>query len=287
MLTIDRRTFALGASLATAATLLPKSAWAEDLWKTLPLPPAPIKPVSEGYVDLPTTRIWHAVYGAGPVVVLLHGGLGHSEVWGNQINHLAKTHTVVTMDSRGHGRSTEPTDGYSYAKMAEDVKAVLAKLGYGPSPIIGWSDGGIIGLELAMAHPGVMSKGFLFGANYDLSGLKDGIDKDPVFSNYIGLMAEDYKKLSTTPDKFDAFVGNISKMWYSEPNYKPEQLAKITTPVVISDGAYDEAIRQEHTAAMAKAIPGAKLLIMKDVSHFAMWQDPAQFNAAMDAFLAG
>lgn len=286
MLFLTRRHFTLGASLAAMATLASRPARADDLWKTLPLPPAPIEPTSKGYIDLPTTRIWHAVYGSGPTVVLLHGGLGHGEVWGNQINHLAKTHTVITIDSRGHGRSTEPTDGYSYAKMAEDVKAVLTKLGVAPAPIIGWSDGGIIGLELAMAHPGVMSKGFLFGANYDLSGLKDGIDKDPVFSNYIGLMAEDYKKLSTTPDKFDAFVGNISKMWYSEPSYTTDQLAKIATPVVITDGAYDEAIRQEHTAAMAKAIPGAKLLVMKDVSHFAMWQDPAQFNAAIDAFLA-
>jgi pimeloyl-ACP methyl ester carboxylesterase len=75
-------------------------------------------------------------------------------------------------------------------------------------------------------------------------------------------------------------------MWATQPDYKPEQLAKITTPVAISDGEHDEAIRQEHNVEMAKAIPGAELIILPGASHFAFWQKPDEFNAAVVEYLA-
>jgi pimeloyl-ACP methyl ester carboxylesterase len=74
-------------------------------------------------------------------------------------------------------------------------------------------------------------------------------------------------------------------MWTTQPDYKPEQLAKIKSRVAISDGEYDEAIRPEHSVEMAKAIPGAKLVILPGVSHFAFLQDPQLFNRAVLGFL--
>ena len=74
-------------------------------------------------------------------------------------------------------------------------------------------------------------------------------------------------------------------MWNSQPDYTQAELGKITVPTMIADGAHDEGIRQEHTKEMARLIPGAKLLILPDVSHFAMWQNPAEFNQAVLDFL--
>jgi pimeloyl-ACP methyl ester carboxylesterase len=74
-------------------------------------------------------------------------------------------------------------------------------------------------------------------------------------------------------------------MWATEPNYTAADLARISTPVAIVDGDHDEAIHRDHTEYLARSIPSAKLIILHDVSHFAMLQDPAQFNAAMLAFL--
>ena len=99
------------------------------------------------------------------------------------------------------------------------------------------------------------------------------------------MAAENYAKLSPTPGEFDAFLKQISAMWFSQPDFKPEQLGAIKVPVTIADGQYEEAILPEHTVQMAKLIPGAKLLIIPNVSHMAMWQDPAAFNAAVEAFL--
>ena len=78
----------------------------------------------------------------------------------------------------------------------------------------------------------------------------------------------------------------ISEMWATQPNYTKDQLRAITVPTVIFDGDHDEGIKPAHTAEMAELIPGAKLVIMKDASHFAMWQKPDEFNAIVLEFLA-
>ena len=74
-------------------------------------------------------------------------------------------------------------------------------------------------------------------------------------------------------------------MWATQPDYKPEQLAKITVPTMIADGEHDEGIKREHTEELAKLIPGAKLNILPGVSHFAFWQKPDEFNQAVLDFL--
>jgi pimeloyl-ACP methyl ester carboxylesterase len=98
---------------------------------------------------------------------------------------------------------------------------------------------------------------------------------------------ENYQKLSPTPGEFDNFLKQISAMWFSQPDFKPEQLGKISVPTVIADGQFEEAIKPEHTVELAKMIPGAKLVIIPNVSHMGLWQDPAAFNRAMTDFLNG
>ena len=127
---------------------------------------------------------------------MLHGGLGHSDVWGNQIPAFAEKYKVIAVDSRGHGRSTRDDKPFGYDLMTDDVVALMDKLGIPKASIVGWSDGGIIGLDMAIRHPERLDKLFAFGANYNLSGLKDGIDKDPTFNAYIERAGKDYERLS-------------------------------------------------------------------------------------------
>ncbi len=75
-------------------------------------------------------------------------------------------------------------------------------------------------------------------------------------------------------------------MWAREPNYSAKDLARIRTPVAIVDGDHDEAIKRSHTEYLARSIRGARLVMVQDASHFAMLQKPAEFDAAMLAFLA-
>jgi pimeloyl-ACP methyl ester carboxylesterase len=258
---------------------------AEQIWKLLPDLPSMPQAKQSGYAPVNGIQLYYAIYGDGPPLIMLHGGLANSEYFANQIPVFAEDYTVVVMDSRGHGRSSRDAQPYSYGLMASDVVALMDYLKIPKASIVGWSDGAIIGLEMAMSYPDRVDKLFAFAANTNVAGLKPNIDKDPVFSKYIERAGNDYSRLSKTPTEYESFVNQISRMWATQPDYKPEQLAKIKARVAISDGEYDEAIRPEHSVEMAKAIPGAKLVILPGVSHFAFLQDPQLFNRAVLGFL--
>jgi pimeloyl-ACP methyl ester carboxylesterase len=101
---------------------------AAERWQVLPPTPAPLPSEHSGHVDANGISIYYAIYGQGPPVILLHGGLVNSDWWGNQIPALAAHHTVIVMDSRGHGRSSRDARPYSYDLMADDVVALLDAL---------------------------------------------------------------------------------------------------------------------------------------------------------------
>jgi pimeloyl-ACP methyl ester carboxylesterase len=230
-------------------------------------------------------QMYYAIYGAGEPVILLHGGLGNSEHWGNQVPALAEHYKVIVADSRGHGRSTRTGEPYSYQLMASDVLALMDYLKVDRAAIVGWSDGGIIGLDLAINHSDRLTKLFAFGANSNVAGLRDDYSTNPTVNAAIERSGKDYRRLSKTPDQHDAFVEQISAMWNSQPDYTPAQLGKISVPTMIADGVHDEFVRQEHSKELAALIPGAKLLILPDVSHFAIWQNPEEVNRAVLEFL--
>jgi pimeloyl-ACP methyl ester carboxylesterase len=271
--------------LALLFVLVAPPAGAAERWETLPPTPAPIPSERSGHAAVNGISIYYAVYGQGPPVILLHGGLANTEYWGNQIKALAPHHTVIAMDSRGHGRSSRDARPYGYDLMADDVVALMDALKVPKADIVGWSDGGILGLDLAIRHPDRVGKIFAFAANTVPSGVKDDVEKNPTFAAFIKRAGEEYATRSATPKEYDAFVEQISKMWASEPNWTDAQLQAIAAPVLVVDGDHDEAIKREHTEYIAAAIPHAGLLILPNASHFAFLQDPELFNFAVLHFL--
>jgi pimeloyl-ACP methyl ester carboxylesterase len=258
---------------------------AADLWRTLPPTPAPVQGEQSADAAVNGISLHYIRMGNGPPVVLLHGGLANADYWGNQIKALMPHHTVIAVDSRGHGRSTRDDRPYGYDLMGDDVVALLDTLHIQAADIVGWSDGAIIGLDLAIRHPARIKKVFAFAANTLTSGVQQGVEKNPTFARFIERAGHEYAKLSATPKEYDAFVKQISHMWDSEPNWTEAQLRSIHAPVWVVDGDHDEAIKRAHTEYIAATIPGAGLLILPNVSHFAFIQDPALFNAALLRFL--
>ena len=256
-------------------------------WKTLPSPPPLPVADQSGLAPVDDIRMWYAVFnkGGGNPVLLIHRGLENGDTWGNQVPALARTREVIIADSRGHGRSTRSTKPFGYQLMADDYVGLLDQLMIDKVALVGWSDGGIIGLDLAIRHPERLTKLWAYGANFNIGGLVPGFDKDPVFTHAITNAGEDYARLSPTPTEYDAFVQAISEIWNSQPDYTPQQLGRITTPTLIIDGEYDEAIKREHTEELARLIPGARLEIMPDVSHFGHLQNPDQYNRDLIEFL--
>lgn len=279
------------AALFTALALLLACAGPSlglEVWRTLPMPRPLPPPSASASAPHDGAQIHYEVFGSGPPVILLHGGLANSRYWGDQVPALVRAgHQVILIDSRGHGCSSRDNRPFTYELMESDVIAVMDRLGVRKAAVAGWSDGGIIALVMAIRNPERLTKVFAFAANMDPSGVKPNVDKNPTFARFEARAAKDYATLSPTPGGYASFAKAINRMWDTEPNYTAADLARIRTPVAIVDGDHDEAIKREHTEYLAHAIPGARLIILPHASHFAMLQRPTVFNAALLGFLDG
>ena len=253
-------------------------------WLTVPPTPTLPKTLLTGLAPVNGIKIWYAEFGHGRPVIMIHGGLANANYWGEQVRALDKHYRVIVMDSRGHGRSTRNDQPYGYDLMSSDVLGLMDYLKIKKAAIVGWSDGAIIGLDIAMHYPERVSKLFAFAANSDPSGVAD-IANSPVFNAYIARAGEEYKRLSPTPTQYKAFVDQITKMWETQPHWTATDLAKIHVPTWIVDADHDEAIERENTEFMAAHVPNAGLLIQPEVSHFSFLQDPQQFNDDVLHFL--
>jgi pimeloyl-ACP methyl ester carboxylesterase len=186
------------ALMLAAAVLSPAAARATPRWLTLPATPVLPQAKQSGYAPVNGIRIWYAKYGRGEPVILLHGGLANANYWGEQVPVLAKSYRVIVMDSRGHGRSTRDERPFGYGLMASDVIALMDFLQLGKAAIVGWSDGAILGLDIAIQHPERVTKLFAFAANSDPAGVKD-VTRSPVFNRFISRAKKEYERLSPTP----------------------------------------------------------------------------------------
>ncbi|MEH2489055.1 alpha/beta fold hydrolase [Bradyrhizobium sp. AZCC 2230] len=270
--------------IASLVAVSISAARAAPPWLSLPPTPTLPKAAQSGFAPVNGIKVWYALFGRGEPVLLLHGGLANANYWGHQVRALQRHYQVIVMESRGHGRSSRNQEPHGYDLMASDVIGVLDHLKIKKAAIVGWSDGAIIGLDIAMKHPERVSKLFAFAANSDPSGVADIATSD-VFNAYIARAGEEYKRLSPTPTEYKSFVAEITRMWESQPKWSASDLAAIKVPTWIVDGDHDEAIKRENTEFMAANIPGAGLLIQPEVSHFSFLQDPEQFSDDILHFL--
>ena len=275
------------ATALMAMTLVVSDARAAEAWQTLP-EPAPLQALAmSGHVAHDGAQLWFATVGTGSPVLLLHGGLGSSDDWGNQVPALvAARRRVILIDSRGHGRSTRDARPMDYERMESDVVAVLDALGIRRVDVVGWSDGGIVGLIMAMKHPQRVKSVFAFGANMDLHGANPDAMSSPILPLFLEQTKKAYQRLSPTPGEADALAEAMEALWNSQPNYSAADLARISGPrIAIVDGEHEEFVTRAHTLYLARTIPGARLILLRGVSHFAPLQDGPAFNRAMLRFL--
>ncbi len=207
-------------ALFVMASLLAGTAWAQQP-RWLDLPPTPTLPKADrsGYAPVNGIKLWYAVFGQGDPVVFLHGGLANADYWGLQVPAVAQHYQVIVMDSRGHGRSSRDKRPFGYDLMADDVVGLLDYLAVKRAAVVGWSDGGILALDLAIRHPDRVGKVFAFAANTDPSGVVDGVEKNPTFAAFIARAGHEYGTLSATPGEYGGFVDAISRMWATQPNW--------------------------------------------------------------------
>jgi pimeloyl-ACP methyl ester carboxylesterase len=232
------------------------------------------------YANINHVHIWYETYGSGQPVLILHGGTGSLEDMHDQIRALAATRFVVAVDSRGHGKSTDSDAPLSYALMADDMLKLLDQLNIRQTDIVGWSDGGIIGLELAMHNPERVGRLVVIGANYDVDGL---IDK-PVLDAAIPPVPGFYARNAPDPSHWPVLYRKVVRLWATQPHYTIEDLEKIEAPVLVMAGEFD-VVKRAHTDQLARAIPRAEEHIIPGGTHNVVWSKPDAMNTRILSFL--
>lgn len=220
-------------------------------------------------------EMYYRVVGKGPPILLIHGGLSDQHVWDAQLPILARDHTVIVADSRGQGRSTRTTDPLTYELMADDHVALLDYLNIGMVDLVGWSDGGIIGIDIAMRYPERLKSLFAQAANVTPEG-----------STGYALARAEGKPLPELRH-YESIDKEIHALWANEPNYTAEDLSKITVRTAIVIGDRDTAITREHTEFIADHIPDARLVILPDSGHGVPAENPRLYARAVLKFIAG
>lgn len=240
------------------------------------------------YIQIGEANIYYEIHGDGEPLLLLHGGFASIDSFYKQIPFLAEYYRVIAVDSRGHGRSSDTAEPLSYASMSLDMSNLLEELEIKHTRIVGWSDGGVIGLDLAMRNPGLVSKLVTFGSNFHYEGLiPDELSgtEYPADGELLDFARSSYQSISPHPNRWPEFVKKTQTMWSTQPHYTIEQLGKITAATLVMVGD-DDMIKLSHTKIMVEAIDNATLEIVPDSTHFAPIENPQQINQSILDFLA-
>lgn len=279
---------ALCALLLASACNSARAHWSRQL----PLPPNLPKPPVTGYAPVNGVRLWYGAFGTGQPVLLLEGGEDPADDWSLLVPVLVRHgYRAIVIDTRCQGRSSCSPQALGYHLFAEDVIGVMNYLGIRRAAIVGFSDGGIIGLDLAMHHPGRITRVLAYGANSDPAAEIFSKPADPAAAAH-GKASDRwcearYRAESPTPNAWPQLDARVQHMWRTEPDYTPADLRAIRVPVWIADGDREAYIKRSDIDMMARTIPGASELILPDADHYGMWEDPVLFNRAVLSFLAG
>jgi pimeloyl-ACP methyl ester carboxylesterase len=229
------------------------------------------------YADIRGFKMYYEIYGKGEPLLLIHGNSGSGNNFSGQIPFFAQYYQVITVDSRAHGKSVDSTDSLSYEMMAEDFNALLDFLKIKSCNIIGWSDGGNIGLLLAIRHPDKVKKLAITGANIWIDDRAFQAD----LLEIPNIVIDSLSKLPQTPD-----IKNEIKVWNlinQEPGISLKQLNEIKCPVLVIGGDHD-VILPKHSLLIAENIPQSYLWILPNSGHSTLINHKDLFNETVNGF---
>ena len=235
------------------------------------------------YVTVNGIEMYYEEYGSGAPMLLIHGNSADISTMGYQIDFFRKNYRVIAADSRGHGLSGLNTDSLTYRQMAEDWAELATQLHLDPLYVIGWSDGGIIGLLLAIYHPEKVKKLAAMGANLrpDSTAVYNwAID---MVQEMEGITSNMIKKGDKTMDW--QLMRQYLNLLGNQPNISISELHQIEAPVLILAGDKD-IIREEHSVEIYQNIPRAHLCIFPGATHFIPATDPELFNTTVEKFFS-
>ncbi|MEX5300254.1 alpha/beta fold hydrolase [Kocuria sp. CPCC 205292] len=223
----------------------------------------------------PTGRsggLWSSARGNGPHFVLLHPGGTDSRALDPLVAELTGRYRVITPDQRGHGRTPDREGPLSYAAMAEDTTAFLGAAAETPVHLLGFSDGAVVALTVALRRPDLVRDLVLAGGVYHHDGWEPGVLAEEAEAPEF--MADAYAEVS--PDgrgHYGEVVAKLRRMHAAEPAFTDADLADLGLPVLVLVGDDDE-VRLEHAVALYRALPHGELAVVPHASHGVLVEKP-------------
>lgn len=230
------------------------------------------------YYNIRGINIYAEEYGSGKPLLLIHGNAGSIKSMASLIPYFSQKYKVIVADSRAHGRSTDMSDSLSFEMIADDEAALLDQMHIDSAYVIGWSDGGIVALEMAMRYPGKVIKLASTGAN--------------LWPDSTAILPRSWKSEKKYYDSLHSKIFATEKeknRWkifmldWLEPNIPLSALRNIFCPSLIISGDHD-VIRLEHTIKIYQNIPHAYLWILPNSGHSTLREYTNEFNNKVNDF---
>ncbi len=253
---------------------------------------------TQRYYEVRGAKLYTQIYGHGPPLVFLHGGLMFFDnSFAKQRDYFSAFRTVIGIDQRGYGHSPDGPWSLSYKMMADDTAAIIEQLGLGPVDIVGHSDGADLALVLVRDHPNLVRRLVISGANIGVElspeqKLRSHWSQQQMDAQLREMAAAlppwflpDYGKVS--PDGADHWMTLLAKtydMWLQPVGIGPADLKKISIPVLVMAGDHDYA-SIEDTAEIFRDLPHGQLMIVPASNHRTFSSRPDLVNLAVREFL--
>lgn len=230
----------------------------------------PIASESARWADVHGHPLYYEIRGRGHPLLLLHGGGGNiSSSFSQQLGAFSARYTVIAPEQVGQGHSPDISGPISYTNMMEDTVALLTQLNVSDVDIVGWSDGGIIALMLAVNYPQLVHRVVISGANIAPDGLLDS-------------------ELNSLRESTTGTAEKLRQLWIYTPTINElnvELLQHVNKPVLVLAGDHD-VIKIDHTMEIYRALPQAQLSVLPNTGHATFEQHPEIVNPMVLNFLA-
>jgi pimeloyl-ACP methyl ester carboxylesterase len=256
-------------------------------------------PPTGKYVKANGLRVYYEVYGEGEPLLLIHGGIATSRSWASHLSAFSEHFRVFAPDSRGHGRTDNPTGELSYRLMADDVAALIEALGLQRPLVLGYSDGGQVALELARRYPGLARALVLGGTQFrfseaylevvrDLLSITEGENVDPERlereqPDLVAYLREGHGHVYGL-EYWKTYVKQIASLWMTPLRYTDEDLAAITDSVLLLVGDHD-GVATEESFELFRLLPSAELAVAPGSDHGFIEAKASLFDALALEFL--
>lgn len=219
--------------------------------------------LAQDFINIDGLNMYYEIHGVGEPLMILHGGAGSMEDMKHLITFFSDSYMVIANDRQGHGKTSDLERDFSFESMAANTVGLLDHLKLDRVNVIGFSDGGIIALTLAIKYPERIKKAVYIGTNFHHNGIPES--------------EKDWIRKADLDEK-------IKKLWLTSPTYSIEELNQIKCPSLVLIGDRD-GLYLEHTISFFRNIENSELSIIPNATHDVIHEKPVLVNSIIAHFL--